>query len=251
MLQDLRAARSGPVSDALQVRLHDVPGALVARAYAVPGRVVLAVTDPLGQVDGTYRLDVDDGLVATCERVDDDTEPDLVLGVQGLASLWLGAGTAPGLAGRGGRRHRERARRRRPGERARAVLLAHRPARADPLLTVPPGTFAGSFTRTSRGATARTPAGGGLGPGHSEPAGRTMFIPALAALDSLLARLASDNAAAALRAEADRRLAWRYEESEYLLMAGLEGVRAAAASGRVTITMPRHISSVVPSPQST
>lgn len=54
-----------------------------------------------------------------------------------------------------------------------------------------------------------------------------MSIPTLAALDSLLARLASDNAAAALRAEADRRLAWRYEESEYLLMAGLEGVRAS------------------------
>ena len=49
-----------------------------------------------------------------------------------------------------------------------------------------------------------------------------MSIPTLTALDALFARLASDNAAAALRAEAERRLAWRYEESEYLLLASLE-----------------------------
>ena len=50
-----------------------------------------------------------------------------------------------------------------------------------------------------------------------------MSIPTLTALDALFARLASDNAAAALRAEAERRLAWRHEESEYLLLASLDG----------------------------
>ena len=49
-----------------------------------------------------------------------------------------------------------------------------------------------------------------------------MSIPSLAALDALLTRSASANAAAALQVEAERRLAWRHEESEYLLMASLE-----------------------------
>lgn len=55
----------------------------------------------------------------------------------------------------------------------------------------------------------------------------TLSIPTLTALDTLLARLASDNAAAALRAEAERRLAWRYEESEYLLISRLDGAQAS------------------------
>ena len=41
---------------------------------------------------------------------------------------------------------------------------------------------------------------------------------AFAALDALLARTATTNAACALQDEAERRLAWRYEESEYLLL---------------------------------
>jgi len=48
-----------------------------------------------------------------------------------------------------------------------------------------------------------------------------MSIPTLAALDTLLAVTASANAADALQAEADRRLAWRHEESEYLLLSSL------------------------------
>lgn len=51
-----------------------------------------------------------------------------------------------------------------------------------------------------------------------------MRIPSIAvAVDETLVRLASDNAAAALRAEAERRLAWLDQESEYLLLAGLRG----------------------------
>lgn len=57
-----------------------------------------------------------------------------------------------------------------------------------------------------------------------------MSIPTLAALDTLLARVASANAAAALQAEAERRFAWRYEESEYLLLASLERTDEAEAA---------------------
>ncbi len=55
-----------------------------------------------------------------------------------------------------------------------------------------------------------------------------MSIPTLAALDTLLTRVASANAAAALQAEAERRLAWRHEESEYLLLSSLEHPAAVA-----------------------
>ena len=99
MLEDPRAARSGPQLDGLHVRLHDVPAALEARSYAVPGRLVLEVADPLCQVDGRYQLEVDDSLAAACTPVADDVEPDVSLDVQGLASLWLGGGTTPHLAG--------------------------------------------------------------------------------------------------------------------------------------------------------
>jgi predicted acetyltransferase len=99
LLEDPRAARSGPQLDGLYVRVHDVPAALTSRAYAVPGRVVLEVHDPVGQVDGRYLLEVDGSLVASCARVDDDAEPDVSLDVQGLAPLWLAGGTTPGLAG--------------------------------------------------------------------------------------------------------------------------------------------------------
>ncbi len=47
-LTDTRAASSGPVRDALQVRLHDVEAALSARSYAVPASLVLEVSDPTG-----------------------------------------------------------------------------------------------------------------------------------------------------------------------------------------------------------
>lgn len=53
------------------------------------------------------------------------------------------------------------------------------------------------------------------------PAQRTRPT-AVAVLDALLARSAAVNAASALRSEAERRLAWRYEESEYLLLSEME-----------------------------
>lgn len=51
---------------------------------------------------------------------------------------------------------------------------------------------------------------------------------AVAVLDALLARSAATNAATALQHEAERRLAWRYEESEYLLLNETTGERTTA-----------------------
>jgi hypothetical protein len=51
---------------------------------------------------------------------------------------------------------------------------------------------------------------------------------AFAVLDALLARSATTNAACALQDEAERRLAWRYEESEYLLLSAMTEVPATA-----------------------
>ncbi len=41
---------------------------------------------------------------------------------------------------------------------------------------------------------------------------------ALGTADSFLARTAAENAVQALHSESQRRLGWRYEESEYLLL---------------------------------
>ena len=96
-LVDTRAATSGPVRDALQVRLHDVPAALSAREYAVPGSVVLEVADPAGQAAGVYRLRVADDGTATCVRAEGE-QVDVRLGVAALGSLWLGSTTPSPLA---------------------------------------------------------------------------------------------------------------------------------------------------------
>jgi predicted acetyltransferase len=88
LLEDARAARDSAVSDFLWIRLHDVPAALTARRYAVPGTLVLDVADPLDQVTGRYRLEVDDALSVTCVPT---SEPaDVALGVGDLGSLLMG-----------------------------------------------------------------------------------------------------------------------------------------------------------------
>lgn len=96
-LTDNRAAASGPVRDALQVRLHDVPAALSARSYAVPGSLVLEVVDAAGQVDGIYRLDAADDGSGSCIRIGRQ-QVDVRLDVAALGSLWLGNATPSPLA---------------------------------------------------------------------------------------------------------------------------------------------------------
>ncbi len=77
------------MTDALWVRILDVPAALEARRYRLPGTLVVEVRDPLGRVDGRYRLDVDEAGVGRCEPTGD--QPDLVLDVEDLGASYLGA----------------------------------------------------------------------------------------------------------------------------------------------------------------
>ena len=96
-LTDTRAASSGPVRDALQVRLHDVEAALSARSYAVAASLVLEVSDPTGQTSGTYRLVAADDGSATCVRVE-GARADVRIDVAALGSLWLGTAIPSALA---------------------------------------------------------------------------------------------------------------------------------------------------------
>ncbi len=97
LLQDPRAASSGPARDGLWARIHDVPAAMGARRYPVPGRLRFSVQDPAGQVDGTYLLEIDSAGTGRCSR--DSGEPELTVDVQGLAGLWLAGGeSAPTLS---------------------------------------------------------------------------------------------------------------------------------------------------------
>jgi predicted acetyltransferase len=73
------------MSDALWVRLVDLPAALSGRAYGEGGPLVLEVRDAVCEWnDGRWRLDGGE-----CSRT--DAEPDLALDVSALGSAYLGA----------------------------------------------------------------------------------------------------------------------------------------------------------------
>jgi predicted acetyltransferase len=101
LLTDPRMARDGATSDFLWVRLHDVPAAFSARRYPVAGSVTIAVTDHLGQTDGTYLIESDATGAGMCTRVTGVQNPDLETDAAGLASLWLGSGDLAALAAAG------------------------------------------------------------------------------------------------------------------------------------------------------
>ncbi len=84
----------------LFVRLLDVPNALTARTWEAADTVVLDVTDAFESANhGRWRLEAGpDG--STCTRTED--EPDVVLDVADLASLWLG-GVPPATLAAAGR----------------------------------------------------------------------------------------------------------------------------------------------------
>lgn len=86
VVPDARSVRR-VVSDALYVRLLDIPAALGSRTYERDGGLVLQVTDAMGYVDGTYRLAVADG-VAKIEPTSDDA--DVQLDCRELGALYLG-----------------------------------------------------------------------------------------------------------------------------------------------------------------
>ncbi len=74
-------------SDSLWVRIMDVPAALSARSYSAPLEVVLGLSDPLGDVTGTYRLGITDGR-AECSKV--TGEPDVSLDLEDLGACFMG-----------------------------------------------------------------------------------------------------------------------------------------------------------------
>ncbi|MEV0647221.1 GNAT family N-acetyltransferase [Phytomonospora sp. NPDC050363] len=75
-------------TDALWIRLVDLPAALTARAYMRDLDVVLDVTDPIVEANrGRWRLVVRDG-EATCERTDRPAA--LAMGVDVLGGIYLG-----------------------------------------------------------------------------------------------------------------------------------------------------------------
>ncbi|MDW4901134.1 GNAT family N-acetyltransferase [Streptomyces californicus] len=87
LLPDPRAARLVGGSDFLWLRLLDVPRALEARTYAVGASLVLDVRDGAGLAGGRFLLEVaEDG--ARC--VPTTRSADLALGVEELATLYLG-----------------------------------------------------------------------------------------------------------------------------------------------------------------
>lgn len=59
LLEGMRRAKATQ-SDALWVRLMDIPAALTARHYSAPIDVVFEVADPMGDVTGSYRLHGDE-----------------------------------------------------------------------------------------------------------------------------------------------------------------------------------------------
>jgi predicted acetyltransferase len=87
------------LSDALWVRIMDVPAALNGRGYEYDGQVTFEVNDPVrSDNSGTYRLQVDEG-VADCERVSEPAHLSFDLDV--LGHLYLGGGSALAMAAAG------------------------------------------------------------------------------------------------------------------------------------------------------
>jgi predicted acetyltransferase len=98
---DLRQVRTTVHRDWLHVRILDVPAALTGRRYPVDGELRIEVSDgfrPGPATDGRFGLAVRDG-EGRCEPT--AAEPDLVLDIAALGSLYLGGVRATDLAAAG------------------------------------------------------------------------------------------------------------------------------------------------------
>lgn len=96
MLADPRHLHRIP-RDTLWLRILDVPSALEGRSYLAEGRLVLDVRDPFGPwAAGRFELVAESGK-ATCRPT--DATPDLALGADALAAVYLG-GVAPSVLAR-------------------------------------------------------------------------------------------------------------------------------------------------------
>lgn len=98
MVSDQRAARVS-VTDHHWLRILDVPAALSARSWAADDSLVIRVDDPLGFAGGTWRLGTEGGELREAEAT--DAASDVSLGVDALASLYLGGVSAAVLAAAG------------------------------------------------------------------------------------------------------------------------------------------------------
>ena len=98
MVSDPRRLRS-TVSDALWLRILDVPGALTARRYAAPVDVVIEVDDArIPSNNGRWHL-IGSPEKATCMAT--DAPADLAVDAQALGAAYLGGPTLVGLAAAG------------------------------------------------------------------------------------------------------------------------------------------------------
>ncbi len=100
-LVDPRALGPQGSGDYLFVRILDVPVALCARSYSADIDIVMGVSDhfrPDGAAAGSFRLQAGPG-GASCEPT--TAEPDVVMGVDALGSLYLGGVDARVLAAAG------------------------------------------------------------------------------------------------------------------------------------------------------
>jgi predicted acetyltransferase len=98
---DTRALGPRGTGDYLFARILDVPAALSRRRYRCDLDVTIGVVDPFrpdGAAAGTFRLEAG-GDGAACERT--DANPDVVMGVDVLGSLYLGGVDAAVLADAG------------------------------------------------------------------------------------------------------------------------------------------------------
>jgi predicted acetyltransferase len=73
--------------DNLWLRVMDVPRALEGRSYSAQVDVVLEVHDPIGDIDGRYRL-LASSEGAECSRT--DAEPSITLDAEDLGAIYLG-----------------------------------------------------------------------------------------------------------------------------------------------------------------
>ncbi|MEM9439959.1 MAG: GNAT family N-acetyltransferase [Pseudomonadota bacterium] len=96
-LNDRRAIKVF-VSDAVHLRLMDVPAALAGRSYTMPGALTIELTNH-ADIQGIYRLEVDADGVARCDR--SDGAADISLDARTLAACYLGGCRINALAGAG------------------------------------------------------------------------------------------------------------------------------------------------------
>jgi predicted acetyltransferase len=87
------------VTDALHLRVIDVPAALAGRRYATPVDVVIELTDPLLATNaGRWRLR-GDREQAVCERT--ESPADLAIDMETLGAIYLGGTPLSALAAAG------------------------------------------------------------------------------------------------------------------------------------------------------